>query len=78
MSLNKETYKRIKIAGLVFFMPFMLAAGPVAGFFVGSYLHQRFAMGHYIIFTAITIGLLSSFMETVRIIKIITKAEREG
>lgn len=77
MSLNKETYKRIKIAGLVFFMPFMLATGPVAGFFVGSYLHKRFGMGHYIIFIAITIGLLSGFMETIRIIKIMTKVEKE-
>lgn len=78
MSLNKEVYKRIKIAGLIVFIPFMLATGPVAGFFVGDYLHKKFSLGVYVIFLAITIGFLSGFYETIRIIKLVTKVEKEG
>ena len=78
MSLNKEVYKRIKIAGLVVFIPFMMATGPVAGFFVGDYLHKKFNLGVYVIFLAITIGFLSGFYETIKIIKLVTKVEKEG
>jgi len=77
MSLNKEIYKRIKIAGLIIFIPIMMAAGPVAGFFLGNYLHKRFGIGHYVIFLAITIGFLSGFFETIKIIKLATKTEKE-
>ena len=76
MSSNKEIYKRIKIAGLVFLIPFMLAAGPVAGFFIGDYIHKRFALGYYIIFIFITLGFIAGYLQTIKIIRLAAKVEK--
>ena len=59
------------------FIPIMLATGPVAGFFAGNFLHKKFSLGHWVIFFAITVGFLSGFYETIKIIKLVTKVEKE-
>jgi len=70
-------YKWIKIAGILSFIPFVLAAGPLAGYFAGRYLQGRFNFPTYVLFILITIGFIGSVSETVKIIKIALKAEEE-
>jgi MFS family permease len=77
MSDKKETYKRIKIAGLIFFIPFSTAIGPVIGYFVGDYLHKKFHFPLFVVFILIALGAISGFMETTRIIRLMTKIEKE-
>lgn len=67
--MKQEAYKRIKILGVVLFIPFAVGIGPLAGFFMGLYLAKKFSLGVYIIFICITLGFLSGVFETIKIIK---------
>lgn len=75
---KKIVYKWIRIAGLLSFIPFVLAAGPLGGYFLGSYLEKRFALPYYITLIFIAMGLIGSTFETVKIIRIVLRAEWEG
>jgi len=77
MSDKKELYKRIKIAGIISFIPFITAIGPVAGYFAGDYLHKKFHTPYFVVFILVALGAFSGFLETVRIIKLITKIEKD-
>lgn len=68
MSKGGVLYKYIRVAGLVSSLPFILAAGPFAGFFIGDYLKQKFNLQEYIIYIFIVLGAASSLNTTVRII----------
>jgi hypothetical protein len=72
-----QLYQGVKIAGMISFIPFALAAGPLGGYFLGSYLEKRFALGHYVSLITISIGLLTGIIETVRIIKSVYKIENK-
>jgi hypothetical protein len=69
---KEDLYKRVKIAGMVFFIPVMLAAGPFAGYFAGDYLAKKTGLA-YILFICIGIGFMASIMEIIRIIRLVTK-----
>lgn len=72
-----DLYKWIKIAGILSFIPFVLAAGPIAGFFAADFLEKRFGLPQYTTIILVTIGFVGSVRETVRIIKIALRAELE-
>jgi hypothetical protein len=70
-----EIYKWIKIGGLLSFLPFVLAAGPVAAFFLGDYLEKRFGLGGYASAALMAAGFLASIAESVKIIKAAIKMQ---
>jgi len=72
-----KAYKWIKIAGLLSFMPVMMAAGPLAGWFLADYLEKRFGFPDWTSAICITIGFIASVRETIRIIKLALKTEKE-
>ena len=65
-----DFYRWIKIGGLLSFLPFVLVAGPMGGFFLGNYLEHKFGMPAYVSIVLITIGFVASIRETVRIVRI--------
>ncbi|MFH0791499.1 MAG: AtpZ/AtpI family protein, partial [Candidatus Omnitrophota bacterium] len=71
-----EVYKRIRIAGLISFIPIMLAAGPISGFLLGEYIEQKFKFPHYILYIAIGIGFAAGIKETIRIIRLVIKIDK--
>jgi len=73
---KQETYKWIKIGGMLSFLPIILAAGPLFGYFTGSFLKEKFGLPEYILFICIGIGFLASIKEVIRIIKIVSKIEK--
>lgn len=75
--MAKEFYKWIRLGGLLSFIPFVLAAGPLAGFFVGNYLIHRFDLPYIVVIICIGVGFLGSVRETIRIIRIALKSSRE-
>lgn len=75
--MRQETYKRIKIFGVVLFIPFAVGIGPLAGFFMGLYLAKKFSLGVYVIFICITLGFLSGTFETIRIIKFMLRESKK-
>jgi len=75
---KKAAYKWIKIAGLMSFLPFVLAAGPFAGYLLGSYLQEKYNAPQYVVLIAISIGFAGSVIETVKLVKFALKAETEN
>lgn len=53
------------------FIPFILPTGPLAGFFTGQYLEKKFNFTPYTTAVTVSIGLIASLYETIRIIKLV-------
>ena len=77
MAENKDLYKRIKIAGFITFIPFVLAGGVVGGYLAGGYLKGKFPGFKLIMPLCIAIGLLASAFEVARIIRLAAQIERK-
>ena len=72
-----KVYNWIKIGGLLSFIPVIMAAGPLGGYFSADYLQKRFGLPGYISPIFITIGFIASARETIRIIRLAIKTENE-
>lgn len=73
---KNDFYKRIKIAGMVSYIPIALSAGPMGGYFIGDYLEKRFGLGSYVSFIGIGIGFVAGIREAARIILLVIKIEK--
>lgn len=71
--MGKDFYKTLKIAGLVSYIPFVLASSPIAGYFLGEYINRRFITNRYTTSVFAIIGLLAGLWETFRVIRVIAK-----
>jgi len=69
---KEELYKRLKVAGLISFIPLLLAVGPLAGYIVGDYLKNKFGL-EYLLFICIGLGFISSISEVIKIIRLVVK-----
>ena len=76
VAIKKETYKRIKVAGMLTFIPFVLAAGALTGYFAGGLL-KKFSTITFAVPLGIGIGLSAAIFEVVKIIRKALKAEQE-
>lgn len=71
---KKELYKRIKIGGILSFIPFVLMGGALMGYLGGSYLEKKISAAPLIVFPiCVALGMLVSVIEVVRIIKLAVK-----
>ena len=66
----QEIYKRIKIAGIMFFIPLTLAAGPLSGYFLGDFLQNKFGLSFYFSIGFVILGFIASIVEVVRIVRL--------
>ena len=73
-----DLYRWIKIGGLLSFLPFVLVAGPMAGYFLGNYLEKKFGLPVYVSIVLVTIGFIASFKETIRIVKIALRTQEKA
>lgn len=58
------------------YIPLILAAGPLAGYFLGDYLEKKFGWPDFVEIIFAGIGFVSAAMETARIIKLVAKLEK--
>jgi len=72
-----KSYKWIKIGGLLSFIPVIMAAGPLAGYFLADYLEKKFGFPGFTSAILITAGFIVTIREVVRIIKMALKTEEE-
>ena len=77
MAIKKELYKRIKIAGILSFIPFVLAGGVLGGYLMGDYLGKKSFFISFAMPICIGIGILVSILEVVRIIKLAVKIDKK-
>lgn len=69
MQKNEEDkYKQYKQIGLLTTIPFMLAAGPILGYFIGSFLDKKFGTEPYLMILFITFGFIASGKQVYNII----------
>jgi len=67
---KQDLYRRIKIAGLVSFIPFILLGAPLTGYIIGDLLVKKLSFPGYTIMILVALSLLAGIRETVRIIKL--------
>ena len=67
-----EFYKRLKVWGMVSFIPMVLAAGPFAGYLAGDYLSRKSGLG-FVLYICIAVGFIASIVEVIKIIRLVTK-----
>jgi hypothetical protein len=72
-----KIYKWIKIGGLLSFIPVLMAAGPMAGYFLGDILRKKFGLPYFTTAICVAIGFITSVYETIKIIKIALKEEED-
>jgi hypothetical protein len=75
---KEELYKIIKIAGMVSYIPIMLAAAPLAGFFLGDYLQKKFNLPFYFMVICVGSGIVLGIRESVRIIRLVLAIDRKA
>ncbi|MDD5128409.1 MAG: AtpZ/AtpI family protein [Candidatus Omnitrophica bacterium] len=74
---KEDLYKGIKTVGFVSFIPFMLAAGPLSGYFVGDFLQKKFNLSRWIVLFGIVFGFLAAIIEIVKILKAIGRVSKK-
>ena len=74
---KEDIYKGIRTVGFVTFIPFMLAAGPLSGYFLGSFLQKKFHLSSYVVLTSVVFGFVIGVMETVKILKAISRMNKK-
>ncbi|MBI4706648.1 MAG: hypothetical protein HY761_01805 [Candidatus Omnitrophica bacterium] len=70
-----EFYKSVKIAGMLLYIPLILAAGPLSGYFIGDYLVKKIHFPLFVLLVFIIAGFAAALMETIRIIKLALRVE---
>jgi len=75
---KKEIYKWIKLGGLLSFIPFIMAAGPLLGYWVGDYLVKEWNSPFVVLILSLLVGLLVSLRESIRIIRLALKFDKHS
>lgn len=73
---KEDFYKGVKTVGFVTFIPFMLAAGPLAGYFVGDFIQKKFNLSSRVVLLSVAIGFIAGVMEMIRILKIVARMNK--
>lgn len=71
--MPKILYRQIRKAGFLLFIPFILAAGPLTGYFVGAYLVEEKHWPFWVFFICIAFGFAAAIREIIRILRLIAK-----
>jgi len=74
---KKGLYKGVKIVGMISYIPFILALSPIAGYFAGNFLVKRFSFPCYTVIIFIAFSFIAGALETIRIIKKVSKMEKK-
>lgn len=72
-----DIYKGIKTVGFVSFIPFILAAGPLSGYFVGTFLQEKFNLSYLVVLFGVVFGFLAAVMEIIKILKAISRVNKQ-
>ena len=74
---KEDLFKGIKLVGFVTFIPFILAAGPLSGYFVGTFLQNRFHLSFYCVILSVAVGFVVAFTEVVKILKAVARVNKK-
>ena len=74
---NNDFYKRVKIAGMISYIPIMLGVSPLAGFFFGDYLQKRFDLPFSVLIICVGVGIAVGIRESIRIIRLVRQIDKK-
>jgi len=69
MEDKRGLYKKIKLFGYASFIPLMLIAGPLSGYYFGTFLDEKFHFGMNAVMISVLLGFGAGVLEVARIIK---------
>ena len=72
-----DLYKGLKTVGFVSFIPFILAAGPLSGYFIGSFLHKKFNLSRWVVLFGVIFGFISAITEIVKVLRAINRVNKQ-
>jgi len=75
---KKEIYARIRLAGILSYVPLVLFTGPFLGYLAGDYLVKRSGLPEYVMLVCVILGFGGSVIEVFRIIKLAKKLADKG
>jgi len=75
---KKEVYQRIKIYGFLSYIPIILAAGPLSGWALGSFLERKFNLPNYISLILSGLGLIAAVIEIARAVRLVSKIDKDN
>jgi hypothetical protein len=78
MPQNKQVFTSIKIGGMLLYIPVILATGPLTGYLAGDFLVKKFHWGQAVLLSCIGIGFITSVVEIVRIIRLVSRIEKQS
>jgi len=74
---KEDFYKGVKIIGFVTFIPFILAAGPLTGYFVSSFLLKKFNLSFNYVFLGVLLGFLVAITEIIKILRAVARVNKK-
>lgn len=74
---KEDFYKGLKTVGFVTFIPFILAAGPLTGYFAGTFLQKKFNLSFYCVYLSIAFGFLIAVTEIIKILKAVARVNKK-
>jgi len=74
---KEDFYKGMKTVGFVSFIPFMLAAGPLSGYFIGTFLQKKFNLPYWVVLFGVVFGFLAAIIEIIKILKAISRVNKQ-
>ena len=74
---KEDFYKGVKTVGFVSFIPFMLAAGPLTGYFIGTFLQKKFNLSSWVVWLALVFGFLVTITEIIKILKAVARVNKK-
>lgn len=75
---RSEAYKRIKIAGMLSFIPFVLVGGIFSGYFLGEFAVSKFSLPSWVMALFIGLGIMAAVMESARIIRLVLNIDKKA
>ncbi|HNX81166.1 MAG TPA: hypothetical protein PKL77_03375 [Candidatus Omnitrophota bacterium] len=72
---KKEVYTLIKLAGILTYVPLVMATGPLIGFIVGDVLVKKLHWASYTVLVLVAFGFLGSIIEVIRIVRLCKKMD---
>jgi F0F1-type ATP synthase assembly protein I len=76
--MSRERARQARQVGILTAIPFILLAGPLAGYLAGSWLDRRFGTAPLILIVLILLGFVGAARETYRLIQLASREDVGG
>ncbi len=73
---KSELFKSINQAGMLSSIPFLLAGGPLLGFWLGSWIDGRWGTEPYAKFILMILGFIGASLEVIRLINEVKRLQK--